>query len=158
MYSIRENLRLIGIQEKEQEDVEKIVRDILDEMGVLQDNLEFHAVYHVGVKRQIGQYLDHPNGPKQYNHQIIMRFVNQQDRDRVWINKEMIMNSKDYSSAFFTQDFPKEIADERSKFRKLVKNAKDNNIQVEIRHNKIFVVSIQMSYGLKEIPDFLKME
>ena len=50
MYSRRENLRLIGIQEKEQEDVEKIVRGILDEMGVLWDNLEFHAVHHVGVK------------------------------------------------------------------------------------------------------------
>ena len=62
----------------------------------------------------------------------------------------MIMNSKDYSSAFSTQDFPKEIADERSKFRKIVKNAKDNNIQVELRKNKIFVVLIQMSYGLKE--------
>ena len=83
MYSIRENLRLIGIQEKEQEDVEKIVHGILDEMGVLRDNLDFHAVHCVGVKRQVGQYLDHPNGSKQYNHQIIMRFVNQQDRDRV---------------------------------------------------------------------------
>ena len=104
-------------------------------MGVLRDNLEFHAVHRVGVKRQVGEY-DHPNGPKQYNGQIIMRFVNQQDRDRVWMNKEKIKNSKNYSSAFFTQDFPKEIADERAKLRKIAKNAKDNNIQVEIRKNK----------------------
>ena len=87
-----------------------------------------------------------------------MRFVNRQDRDRVWMNKEKIKNSKDYSSAFFTQDFTKEIADERAKLRKIVKNAKDNNIQVEFRKNKIFVVLSQMSYGLKEIPDILKME
>ena len=156
MYLRRENLRLIGIQEKEQEDVEKIVRGILDEMGVLRDNLEFHAVHRVSVKKQVGEYLDHPDGPKQYNRQIIMRFVNRQDRDRVWMNKEKIKNSKNYSSAFFIQDFPKEIADERAKLRKIAKNAKDNNIQVEIRKNKIFVVSSQMSYGLKEIPDFFK--
>ena len=88
----------------------------------------------------------------------MMRFVNRQDRDRVWMNKGKIKNSKDYGSAFFTQDFPNEIADERAKLRKIAKNAKDNNIQVEIRKNKIFVVSSQMSYGLKEIPDFLMME
>ena len=118
MYSRRENLRLIGIQEKEQENVEKIVDGIFDEMGVLWDNLEFHAVHRVGVQRQVGEYLDHPDGPKQYNHQIIMRFVNRQDQDRVWMNKEKIKNSKDYSSAFFTQDFSK---DERAKLRKIAK-------------------------------------
>ena len=100
--------------------------------------------------------MDHPDGPKQYNRQIILRFVNRQDRDRVWMKKAKIKNSKNYSSAFFTQGFPKEIADERAKLRKIAKNAKDNNIQVEIRKHKIFVVSSQMSYGLKEISDFLK--
>ena len=91
MYSRRENLRLIGIQEKEQEDVEKIVRGILDEMGVLRDKLKFHAVHRVRGKKQVGKY----------NRQIIMRFVVcRQDQDRVWMNKENIKNSKDNSSAF----------------------------------------------------------
>ena len=67
MYSRRESLRLIGIQEKEQEDVEKIARDILDEMVVLRDNYEFHAIHRVGVKKQAGQYLNHPDGPRQYS-------------------------------------------------------------------------------------------
>ena len=91
-------------------------------MGVLRDNLEFHAVHRIGVKKQVGQYLDHPDGPRQYNRQIIMRFVNRQDRaDRVWMNKEKMKNSKDYSSAFFTQDFPKKVADEKAKLRKIAK-------------------------------------
>ena len=114
MYSCRENMRLIGIQEKYQEDVENIVRGVLNEMGVLRENLEFHAVHRVGVKTLTGQYLDHPDGPRQYNRQIRMRFVNRQDRDRVWMNKEKINNSKDYSSAVFTQELPKEIPDERA--------------------------------------------
>ena len=71
-------------------------------MGVLRDNLQFHAVHRVGVKKQVGQYLNHPDGPGQYNRKIIMLFVNRQDRDRVWINKEKIKNSIEYSSAFFT--------------------------------------------------------
>ena len=34
-YSRRENLRLVGIEENEGEDTEVLVREILDEMGVL---------------------------------------------------------------------------------------------------------------------------
>ena len=73
MYFRRENLNLIGTRVKEQEDLEKIVRGILDEMGVLRDSLEFHSVHHVGVKKQDVQC--HPDGPRQYNRQIIMKFV-----------------------------------------------------------------------------------
>ena len=51
-----------------------------------------------------------------------MRFVNRQDRDIIWMNKEKIKNSKDHSSAFFTQDCPKEIADERAKLGKFAKD------------------------------------
>ena len=54
-------------------------------------------------KKQVGEYLNHPDGPKQYNHQIIMRLVNRQDLDRVWMNKEKIKNSKNYSLAFHSR-------------------------------------------------------
>ena len=55
-YSRRENLRLIGVKEngddecvKENGDegCEKLVRKILDEMGVLRYGLDFHAVHRV---------------------------------------------------------------------------------------------------------------
>ena len=55
-YSRRENLRLIGVKEngddecvKENgnEDCEKLVRKILDEMGVLRYGLDFHAVHRI---------------------------------------------------------------------------------------------------------------
>ena len=61
MYSRRENLRLIGIEEKE-EGAEKTVRGILDEMGALRDNLEFHAVHRVGVKNRLGSTWIIPMG------------------------------------------------------------------------------------------------
>ena len=52
-YSRRENLRLIGVKENGDDecvkengdkDCEKLVRKILDEMGVLRYGLDFHAV------------------------------------------------------------------------------------------------------------------
>ena len=71
-----------------------------------------------------------------------MRFVNRQDLNIVWMNKEKIKNLKDYCAACFT---PNEVADERAKLRKTAKNAKDSNIQMQIRKNKIFVVSSQFN-------------
>ena len=47
-YSRRENLRLIGVPEEEDENdeqTERTVRDILDEMGLLHEGLTFHAVH-----------------------------------------------------------------------------------------------------------------
>ena len=44
--SRRENLRLVGIEE-EGEEPEDVVREILQQMGVLRENLEFHAVHRV---------------------------------------------------------------------------------------------------------------
>ena len=55
-YSRRKNLRLIGVRENGDdecvtengnEDCEKLVRKILDEMGVLRHGLDFHAVHRV---------------------------------------------------------------------------------------------------------------
>ena len=81
-YSRIENLRLVGIEEEEGEEPEDVVREILQHMGVLRENLEFHAVRRVGEKRWLSK------DGIQYNRQIIMRFVNRQDRDRVWKNRE----------------------------------------------------------------------
>ena len=50
-YSRRENLRLVGIEENEGEDTEGLVHEILDQMGVLQESIKFHAVHRVGQKR-----------------------------------------------------------------------------------------------------------
>ena len=47
-YSRHENLRLIGVPEEEDENdeqTEKTVGDILDEMGLLHEGLTFHAVH-----------------------------------------------------------------------------------------------------------------
>ena len=93
-YSRRENLRLVGIEEKEGEKPEGVVREILQQMGVLRENLKFHAVHRVGEKRWLSK------DGIQYNRQIIMRFINRQDRDRVWKNKEKILECEKHKHAF----------------------------------------------------------
>ena len=78
-YSRRENLRLVGMEENEDEDTEGLVREILNEMGVLRESIEFHTVRCVGQKRVStkSESSANSNGPSQsYNRQIIMRFVN----------------------------------------------------------------------------------
>ena len=91
-YSHRENLRLVGIEE---EGVKPdVVHEIHQQMGVLRENLEFHAVHRVGEKCWLSR------DGIQYNRQIIMRFVNRQDRDRVWRNKEKILECEKYKHAF----------------------------------------------------------
>ena len=85
-----------------------------------------------------------------------MRFVNRQHRELVWRNKANISKSKKHSRAFFVPDRPKEIAQERSLLRKAARRARDNEMKVEIRNNTLYLVNSQISYSLKELPEFLK--
>ena len=79
-YSRKENLRLIGVKEQDGEDCENVVRRILTEMGVLRDGVGFHAVHRVGPQIR-------PAHAKGNGRQIIMRFLNRQDREHVWRNR-----------------------------------------------------------------------
>ena len=146
-YSHRENLRLVGIEEEEGEEPEDVVREILQQMGVLQENLEFHTVHRVGEKCWL--FKD----GIQYNRQI----VNRQDRERVWKNKEKILECEKHKHAFFVKDLPKEVTKEKAILRKVVKKAKDNNIECHLRSHKVFFVNTQMAYSLKELPEYLKL-
>ena len=146
---------MVGIEENEGEDTEGLVREILNEMRVLRESIEFHAVQkRVSTKSESSA---NGNGPSRlYNRQIIMRFVNRQHRELVWRNKENISKSKKYIGAFFAPDYPKEIAQEQSLLRKAARRARDNEIKPEIRNNRLYLVNSQTSYSLKELPEFLK--
>ena len=93
----------------------------------------------------------------QYNRQIIMRFVNRQDRDRVWKNKEKILECEKYKHAFFVKDLLKEVATEKAILQKVAKKPKDNNIEYHLRNHKVFLVNTRMAYSLKELPEYLKL-
>ena len=159
-HSRRENLRLIGIKEngdnecvKENgdEDCEKLVRKILDEMGVLRYDLDFHAVHR--VPRVVPSQKDKRDTPRQ----IIMRFTSRKDRDRVWAEKEKIKKCKEFSSCFFVADLPQEVVQERAQLRRTAKRARDIlKIKAEVRNDKLVLVESNLRYKLEEIPEYLK--
>ena len=86
-----------------------------------------------------------------------MRFVNRQDRDRVWKNKEKILECEKHKHAFFVKDLPKDVAKEKEILQKVVKKAKDNNIECHLRNHNVFLVNTQMAYSFKELPEYLKL-
>ena len=71
--------------------------------------------------------------------------------------KENVSKAKKYLGAFFVQDYPREVAAERAQLRKIAKKARDiHKMKVEIKNNKIVMVDSGVSYGLKELPHYLK--
>ena len=159
-YSLRENLRLIGVKEngddecvKENgdEDCEKLVRKILDEIRVLRYCLDFHPVHR--VPRVVRSQKDKQDTPRQ----MIMRFTSRKDRDRVWAEKEKIKNCKEFSSCFFVADLPREVAQERAQLKRIAVRARDIlKIKVEVKNDKLVLLENNLRYKLEEIPEYLK--
>ena len=155
-YSRRENLRLIGIpetgegMEAEEEACEVIVCDILRDMRITCEIAGFYSIHRAGHIRR------GPDG-KPSRRQIIMWFISRKDRNEVWHRKENISRAKKYPGAFFVQDYPREVAAERAELRRIAKKARDiHKMKVEIKYNKIVMVDSGVSYGLKELPQYLK--
>ena len=82
-------------------------------MGLLREGLTFHAVHRVGPNRS------DRTSPRQ----IIIRFLVRKDKERVWQNRQKISKSVKFGTCFFTLDYTKEIADERSLRRKIAKKS-----------------------------------
>ena len=81
-----------------------------------------------------------------------MRFLNRQDR--VWKNKEKILECEKYKHAFFAKDLPQRKSNSSKSGKK---KAKDNNIECHLRNHKVFLVNTQMAYSFKELPEYLKL-
>ena len=115
-------------------------------MDLLRESLTFHAVHRVRPNRS------DRTSPRQ----IIMRFLVRKDKERVWQNREKILKIVKFGTCFFTLDYPKEIAGERSLLRKIAERATDVlEIKAEVRRNKLHLVDSGLSYSLKEIPQYL---
>ena len=153
-YSRRENLRLIGVKENGDDEcvkLVKLVRKILDEMGVLRYGLDFHAVHR--VPRVVPSQKDKQNTPRQ----IIMTFTSRKDRYRVWAEKEKIKKCKEFSSCFFVADLPRKAAQDRPPLRRIANSARDIlKIKAEVRNDKLVLVESNLRYKLEEIPEYLK--
>ena len=70
-FSRRENLRLVRIEENEGENTEGLVREILNEMGVLRESIEFHVVHRVGQKESLTNLNPVQTGMGLVDHTIV---------------------------------------------------------------------------------------
>ena len=83
-YTRRENLRLLNVQETEEEDTEQLFTQIPTKMGMEVQNMNFHAIHIVGSPKDQAKYRQHDKPPSPSH--IIARFVSRKERDLVWQN------------------------------------------------------------------------
>ena len=115
-------------------------------MGITREIAGFHAVHRVGP-------IQHAPDGRPFRRQIIIRFISRKDRNEVWHRKENMSKAKKYTGAFFVQDYPRKVAE----LRKIARKARDiHKMKVEIKYNKNVMVDSGVSYGLKELPQYLK--
>ena len=106
----RENIRLLNVEETEDENTEALLKNVLTEMCVNVDGLRFHAVHRVGPVREARQSFT--TKKRQTPRHIIARFLCQQDRNMVWESRGRIKETENFREAFFVPDLCKEYAEE----------------------------------------------
>ena len=83
-YTRRENIRLLYVEEKDDEDTEELFIRCLTEMNVYDPEMRFHAVHRVGQQRKRKGDSNVTQAPRQ----IIARLLSRKNRDLVWKNRE----------------------------------------------------------------------
>ena len=126
-YTRRENLRLLNVPEREDEETEELFIVVLKEMGVYHENIRFHDVHSVPRKCHMrsnrGGKTDKENPWR-----IIARLVVRKERDLVWENRDKIKNCPRFKDSFFVPDLAKELAKEN-----LYIYNNDNNVKMFIQ-------------------------
>ena len=155
-YSRRENIRLLFVDEEDDENTEELFVKCLIEMKVYHPQMRFQGVHR--VDRGADNHPARSRRGKQPRH-IIARFVCRKDRDLVWKQKEKIKETEHFKQAFFVQDLPKEDANEEYKLRRAMKCARNVfNMEVSIRRRRLVMADSGLSYSFDELPEFLKKE
>ena len=144
-YTRRENLRFNNIEEKEHEDCNAVVYNILEkELGVDTSKIRFHAVHRVGKK------IHGRRRP------IIVRFVCREDRDKVWAVRGKIKKSTVHADAYITQDYAKAIQGERKVLIQAMMKAREEHGLNDAKVKGRFLFINNERYDFKSIPEYLK--
>ena len=153
-YTRHENLRLLNVQETEEEDTEQLFTQILTKMRVEVQNMNFHAIHRVGPLKDQAKYRRHDKPPSPRH--IFERFVFRKDRDLVWQSRGKIKDTENYKEAFFVPDLTKEHAQDGYILRQALKKAKETyKLNVEIKYNKLVMSDTGLA---SQIPDYLKVK
>lgn len=139
-YTRRENLIFNQIPESQDEDCKEKVLGVLDNMGIVSDEIKFHAVHRLGRK-------------KEGIRPIIARFVSREDRDAVFFKRKEIKNSN--PNAYITQDYARVIREERKILVRAMKHGRNQGI-TNIRVLDRFLYVGNEKFTFNNLPAYLK--
>ena len=102
-YSRRENLIVKNIPENEDEDCLAVATDLIQELGVDTQNMQFHAVHRIG--RKPAQTSSHEaNNVEPKPRHIVARFLCREDRNRVWAKRKILRDTELCTDVFIDED------------------------------------------------------
>ncbi|KAK3730847.1 hypothetical protein QZH41_009964 [Actinostola sp. cb2023] len=138
--SMRNNLVIYNLDENDkEEDVNELVRDVIEKLGIESDEIEIDRAHRMGKKRGGKPRL------------VVARFLRYQDRDQTILLQSSPVQSK--SSPCFTvcpynlkgskigisEQFPKEIADRRKLLYPVFKKAKAEGNTAKLVRDQLYI-------------------
>ena len=78
------------------------------------------------------------------------------ERDLVWENRDKIKDTLRFKDSVFVPDLAKELAEESYVLRQTVRMARERELRVEIRRNKLVMLDSGLSYAASEVPQYLR--
>ena len=120
-YTHSENIRLLYVEKKDDEDTEELFIRCLTEINEYDPHMRFNAVHRAGQQRKRKGGLN----VTQARRHIIARFLSHKDRDLVWKNREKFKETEHFKDAFFVLDLCKQNADEGFKLRQALRCARN---------------------------------
>ena len=110
-YSRRESVKIFGIKEEREEDVNKKAMDVLKDAGVEVVPEDFQAIHRNGPPRRSG------DGPRP----IMVKFVSRKKKQETMRKKKVLKEKEGYDSIYIHED----LTPLRSKLLKHIKDNKD---------------------------------
>ena len=129
-YSRRENIRLLNVPERQEENCQEILREVMVVVKMeAANNVEFHAVHLIGKPRDDGKPLT-----------IIARFVNRETRNNLRYRRKELANSPSHRKVILVTDYAYETAKEQKKLSNALRNARRMNLApAYIKNGRIFI-------------------
>jgi len=122
--SMRNNLVIYNLDENDkEEDVNELVRDVIEKLGIESDEIEIDRAHRMGKKR----------GGKP--RPVVARFLRYQDRERI---RKAAYNLKG-SKIGISEQFPKEIADRRKLLYPVFKKAKAEGNTAKLVRDQLYI-------------------
>ncbi|CAB4006722.1 unc-13-like C [Paramuricea clavata] len=121
--SMRSNLMFYNLPENDEEDPEKVVSEVLEKINPEFKKMEIERVHRIGKKR-LGSVRP-----------IVAKFLRFKDKELIWKNSKKLKGTK----IGISEQYPKEIAEERKKLYPIMKEARQNGSKAVMIRDKLYI-------------------